>query len=502
MGPVREPGATADGGAGGAASIPDTADAAAATPWGGLAWVVALVLWLTWAPFIPRQGPVDFLFLPPASVGDTAINLVLLVPAGLLLGLAADPTRTRGAALRAAAVLAGVVLLAEGGQVFVAGRHVSLFDALLNVGGGMAGWLAALRLRAAGFRPRTILLVTGSHLFFGVVVYMVAVGTQVGGGHRLDGWQDDYGIRVGGEFDAPRDYVGRVDSARICARHQGEEACAGDDADRSTRRRLARSATRGQHVELSATVRSASAGQEGPTRIVTFSAHEALRNATLGQSGRDLVLRLRTPFAGENGTGIEFDLPGAVPTGERARVRAVYDDARVSLSSRSGGRTARRSFDYRLLTVARLAAWEVTVYRPLQLAASGAVALVALFFPLGYGTELLLGGRDPVVGRSAVPGLGPVIGRDPVLGSGPALGSDPDVGSGPAVGIGPAVRLGAAALASAVAYTVMTRQLELGWDWGWAAAALALAVLGLAAAARDRQPGPVAADPVAADPVE
>lgn len=430
-------------GSGGALAVTREAGDGARTPWGGLAWVVALVLWLTWAPFVPREGAVELLFLPTASVGDAAINLVLLLPAGLLLGLAADRSRTRREAIRAASVLAAVVLLAEGGQVYVAGRHVSLFDAVLNLGGGMAGWTAALRLRAADFRPRTILLVTGGHLFFGVVVYMVAVGTHVGDGHRLEGWQDEYGVRVGGEFDAPRDYVGRIDSARICARHEREEVCAGGGADRSVRRRLARLATLGQHVELSATVRSASAEQEGPARIVTFSTSEALRNATLGQSGRDLVLRLRTPFAGENGTRIEFDLPAAVPTGERTRVRAVYDDARVILSSRTDGRTVSRSFDYRRLTVARLVAWEVASYRSLQIAATGAVALVALFFPLGYGTVLILGRR-----------------RAPTV-------------------------LGAVVAASAVGLAVMTQQLGIGWAWGWAGAATATATLGLVAALWD-----------------
>lgn len=412
-------------------------------PWGGLAWLVVLVLWLTWAPFLPREGAVPVRVLPPASVGDAVINLLLLVPAGLVLGLVADARRIRRELLAAAVVLSWVVIVAEGGQVFVEGRHVSLFDALLNVAGGMGGFQGALRLRRAGYGPLTLLAVTGSHLFFGIVVYMVAVGSHVGGGHRLADWDPEHGILSGGEFGAPRDYVGRVDSARICARHAGGEVCVSPGAGEAARRRLARAATRGQHVELSAVVRSGSSRQEGPTRIVTFSASEALRNATLGQSGRELVLRLRTPLAGENGSRVEFRLPGAVPTGETTRVRGVYDGGRVTLESRTGRRTMRSSFDYRLLTVARLVAWQVPGHRPAQMAAATAVALLALFFPLGYGAAILV----------ARPGLA----------------------------------AGAALAAASVGFTVMTHLLALGWSWTWLGAAVATAGAGLLAGWSDRR---------------
>jgi hypothetical protein len=412
-------------------------------PWGGLAWIVSLVLWLTWAPFLPRVGAATVVVVPPASVGDAVINAVLLAPAGLVLGLVADARRTRREVLATAAVLCWIVLVAEGGQFFVEGRHVSLFDGLLNVSGGLAGFFAAVRLRRAGHEPGTMLAVTGSHLFFGIVVYMAAVGSHVGGSHRLADWNPDHGIRVGGEFEAPRDYRGRVDSAEICARDDGDEVCAAGGAGESARRALARAAVRGQHVELGAAVRSSSAQQRGPTRILTFSTSEALRNATLGQSGRDLVLRLRTPLAGENGTGVEFRLPGAVPVGKTARVRAVYDGGMVTLSSRTEGGVERRSFDYRLLTVARLVAWQIEGYRPAQIAVAVVVSLLALFFPLGYGSAILV--------------------ERPVAAAGAALA------------------------AAGVGFVVMTHLLALGWVWAWAGAGAATAGAGLLAGRSDRR---------------
>lgn len=404
------------------------------TAWGAFLWITCLVLWLTWAPFLPREQAASVLWGPPGSVADVLVNVVLLLPAGLVLGLGAERSRPWREGVRAAAVLGSVVVLAEGGQLYFAGRHVSLFDALLNLAGGTGGYAAAVRLRAAGFRPRTVLLLTGSHLFFGVVVYVAGVGAHVRGGHRLAEWRPEFGVRVGGEFEAPRDYRGRVDTARICARHGGEEVCVAGGAPPAARRRLTRLALRGQHVELAATVRS-SGEQRGPTRIVTFSTSEALRNATLGQSGRDLVLRLRTPLAGPNGSRVEFVLPGAVPTGTRTRVRAVYDRGRVRLASRWNGKTVRRSFDYRLLTVARLVAWQISGYRPFQLAMAAAVGLAALFFPVGYGAALMLRGS-------------------------------------------PLSALGAAAAGSAVVFGVTAEHLGVGWGWSWAGCAAATAVLG------------------------
>ena len=42
--------------------------------------------------------------------------------------------------------------------------------------------------------------------------------------------------------------------------------------------------------------------QRGPARIVSYSKDPHVRNLTLGQHGRDIVFRLRTPVSGLNGT--------------------------------------------------------------------------------------------------------------------------------------------------------------------------------------------------------
>ncbi|MHB1461495.1 MAG: LamG-like jellyroll fold domain-containing protein [Armatimonadota bacterium] len=55
------------------------------------------------------------------------------------------------------------------------------------------------------------------------------------------------------------------------------------------------------------------ANQSGPARIISFSSDASSRNFTIGQQGNRLVLRLRTPETGENGTDPEIELAAIQP---------------------------------------------------------------------------------------------------------------------------------------------------------------------------------------------
>ncbi len=55
-------------------------------------------------------------------------------------------------------------------------------------------------------------------------------------------------------------------------------------------------------LTIEATITPYNLKQDGPARIVSFSRDASRRNFTLGQSGGDLVLRIRTPRTGNNGT--------------------------------------------------------------------------------------------------------------------------------------------------------------------------------------------------------
>ncbi len=61
-------------------------------------------------------------------------------------------------------------------------------------------------------------------------------------------------------------------------------------------------------LTIEATLTPANVTQEGPARIVTFSSDPSSRNFTLGQTRDKLILRLRTPQTGPNGTNPETEL--------------------------------------------------------------------------------------------------------------------------------------------------------------------------------------------------
>jgi hypothetical protein len=61
-------------------------------------------------------------------------------------------------------------------------------------------------------------------------------------------------------------------------------------------------------LTIEATLTPVNVTQEGPARIVSFSADPSNRNFTLGQQRGKLVLRLRTPQTGLNGTNPELEL--------------------------------------------------------------------------------------------------------------------------------------------------------------------------------------------------
>jgi VanZ family protein len=64
------------------------------------------------------------------------------------------------------------------------------------------------------------------------------------------------------------------------------------------------------------TVATADTTQTGPGRIISLSSNTLHRNFTLGQQGKDLDLRVRTPITGENGTGIKLSIPGVFATND------------------------------------------------------------------------------------------------------------------------------------------------------------------------------------------
>jgi glycopeptide antibiotics resistance protein len=82
---------------------------------------------------------------------------------------------------------------------------------------------------------------------------------------------------------------------------------------------------------LIATVATSDFDQSGPARIVSISQDYGRRNFTLGQSGADLIVRLRTPLTGENGVNPEFAFPDVFADSNPHQLILTYDPPMLRL---------------------------------------------------------------------------------------------------------------------------------------------------------------------------
>ncbi len=71
--------------------------------------------------------------------------------------------------------------------------------------------------------------------------------------------------------------------------------------------------------------------QTGPARIISLSKDPSNRNFTLGQWQRDLIVRLRTPLTGENGTKPQITVPGVFSDMGLHKIIVNYDGATVRI---------------------------------------------------------------------------------------------------------------------------------------------------------------------------
>jgi len=376
-----------------------TMEARAFRALGLVAWLYMVVLWLTWTP--TGASPPRILVLPPA-MGWTVIvgNLLLFAPIGAVL--AGAWTRSSrgsgerfGVLLRVALAVATLSLVVELGQLRIPGRTVSPYDVLMNTGGGVAAGWGAMRLMGVGVSGRVLEGFAGGVVLAGVLLFLVATGVTTDRMLRLSHWNADYPVLAGDEEGGGRAYPGSVSDPRICAGAPGSEVCVEPGADEDQRDALIQAAGGFQQVRLSAEV----IPEEAPTgraRIVTFSLDPRHRNATLAQEGSTLVLRLRTPLTGPNGTDLEFLLPDAVQGQTPTRVHGSYAPGRVHLSAGPVGeeemRAVQGTFTWGLLSGwrIRLLSAERSLDSP-TLRSAALVGALMLGFPLGLGLSSALG---------------------------------------------------------------------------------------------------------------
>ncbi len=310
-----------------------------------------VAMWLSWAPFEWRPNGEAWLELQPSLDAETASHLLLLAPIAAVLGtLAYDSVRRRPFVL-AWTLAASLGVLLELGQWWIAGRSISPFDLIAHsIGTAVAIWTAAT-LRRHGIARHSLLVsvavLVSAALFADMVYGVILPNTQL----KLTQWDPRFGVLAADEFGGSRRYEGRVWDAKICAGEPAEQVCISPGADAGSRQRLTQVAEQSQHIEVSAQVSSDTDRQVGPARIMTFSQYWGLRNVTLAQEGRHLVLRVRTPLTGSNGTRPEFILADAVHMGIPTKVMATFSRGVVFMKAESEADTSSGTFRPDLLRV-------------------------------------------------------------------------------------------------------------------------------------------------------
>ncbi len=71
--------------------------------------------------------------------------------------------------------------------------------------------------------------------------------------------------------------------------------------------------------------------QSGPARLVSLSINASLRNLTVGQDDNALVIRIRTPRAGDNGTRLTWRLPHFFDADTSVAFVVSYDTGRLTV---------------------------------------------------------------------------------------------------------------------------------------------------------------------------
>ncbi len=275
--------------------------------WGAAGWLLAVVVWLTAAPFVPRVGSADVRLLPGGS-WETAANVLLFAPFALVLSIVWRGRRD--ATIRVTLIVSVLSLLVEIAQLFHANRVASPFDLAANTAGAWFTATLAGALLRRNFAPRPLVALTVIVVWTFVLGHLAYSAVVADRQLRLANWESDFPIVAADESGGGRALPGRVDSAVICARLGADMACAAPDAPPARRQRLARWAVISQDLVLEARIwlDHPVVNPEG-VRIVTFSADPDNRNVTLGLQPDFLILRARTPMAGPNGSWFQFGLP-------------------------------------------------------------------------------------------------------------------------------------------------------------------------------------------------
>jgi len=225
----------------------------------------------------------------------------------------------------------------------------------MNTLGALFGFTLARTLeRAKGWSFDTI----GLDRRVGLGAFVLSVlllGVMAIPGTRSDfsNWDPDYQIAIGDELTLDRPWRGTVSEITVFDRALDaasirkwairrlplvktsvlhlEPADLADDLrgkpllDRLQTRQLFDALVKNGAMTLLVRFRTDDLDQSGPARIVTFSKDPFNRNFTLGQRGRALNFRLRTPVSGPNGDFPDTNVPELLVEDEELVVAVSFD---------------------------------------------------------------------------------------------------------------------------------------------------------------------------------
>jgi hypothetical protein len=277
---------------------------------------IALIVCSTALPVELSPASGDLGELAPS---DFILNLLLYAPLGIATG--------RRSLLWPAVLAIALSVSIETLQLWSFGRHASAFDVIANVGGAAA----ASRVMRVDTLPLGWPVALVASLLAAVPMMLWVVTPPQGG---LANWDANYALMLGNERTGDRPWRGTVAALRLDPGTAYElpqpillEGGSALLLPTETARQVARLAMEAGTFTVSVRLTVASLRQTGPARVVSFSSDPYHRNFDLGQTGKHLVFRVRTPTTGENANLYRAETRAVLETNREVAVKADYDGA-------------------------------------------------------------------------------------------------------------------------------------------------------------------------------
>ena len=283
---------------------------------------------------------------------DLCANILLYVPFGMVLA--------RAGVVRSVIVAALLATAIELLQMAYPGRYTSMLDVVANTLGALLGAVVAWtwwKIRG-GWIDRVPLDRRVALLALLPAALVLLIAALPAAPSDFSNWDGSFELTIGDEPSRDRPWQGEIDRLVIVASAMDRhtiEALAGkppngdfdglrDGAvftlvrgffvdewrgrpllDGTSKRNFFDRLVEAGEMTILLWFRTSDATQRGPARIVTFSKDPWVRNFTIGQRGRSLVFRLRTPASGPNGTSPQVETLDIIEAGRDVFVAAVYD---------------------------------------------------------------------------------------------------------------------------------------------------------------------------------